>query len=104
MTDKQMSRRVKSEQGRGDTGLHDWQELTFFAKNDCSGDFSSAELRKIIDAVANGRLNDEALKQFGDVSLTPKIDYFVFEIRSLSAQHLTYHPGHEVTRIDWIRR
>ena len=103
MTDKQMSRRVKSEQGKGDTGLHDWHEMILFAKNDCSGSFDSGEVRKIEDAIANKRMDDDALKPFGDVSLVPKIGYYVFEIKKLGERHPTYHPGHEVARIDWKR-
>ena len=103
MTDKQMSRRVKSEQGKGDTGLHDWHEMILFAKNDCSGSFDSGEVRKIEDAIANKRMDDDALKPFGDVSLVPKIGYYVFEIKKLGERRPTYHPGHEVARIDWKR-
>ncbi len=103
MSENGMSRRVKSEQGKGDTGLHDWQDLICFVKNDCSGSFDAGEVRSIEDALVHKRMNDPALKVFGDVSMVPKIGYNVFEIKKLGERHPTYHPGHEVARIDWKR-
>lgn len=103
MSENQMSQRLKSEQGNGDAGIHDWFELIVFTQNSCHDHFGIEEFRQIEDALVHNRFNDDALKRFGKIEKTPTIGYSVFEIKQLGEKYPKYHPGHEVIKIDWKR-